>query len=329
MNLREIYMLNEKVSFRSFLSLLSTRKSGSHCRHTNMALQPFDDKRGPCGTLGWWISLEEAQERSCGNEKWWTIPAADGRVVPVRQYDTNLGTGGPLDKPVWLYNQRDMYLGEWEDFESTFVPGDLYPMEHGFGIAFRGAPDPERGLIFIGEWVKGFCCGSNGKATWLTRSCDTWRRDHWPGSKTIKHGTIHVPFDYVGPFDENGLWGGNEAATVTLKNGTQGYGKWRDGFPVGHFWADHVRLEPIVVNPDGKNRGARRLERRVREARRYDYLTGLESAEIDNDLTYLDIVVSFTITCCITRCCCIRACFNKFRCNHHGCIHKLGTKFTT
>jgi hypothetical protein len=213
-----------------------------------MSDQPRQNKRGPNAEPGMWITLEEALNRSCGfskrkedKEKWWTMPSSDSSTVPVRQYDNDKHTGGPPDNPVWLYRQGDMYLGEWVTVEkNNLITGErnVYPMEHGFGISFNAAPSKFRGLVYVGQWQMGRCYDINGKSMWL-ESALTWRNNSLSGSP-IRQGSVGLPFNYVGPYDEHEMRSGEGDATVSLKDDTVGVGKWMDGKPVGNFWKDHV-----------------------------------------------------------------------------------------
>jgi hypothetical protein len=96
--------------------------------------QKVDDKR-----KGWWISLDEAQSRSVGNEKWWAKQDRSGWTVPVKQYEE-----GPNSKPVWFFKNGDMYLGEWKDNR-----------ENGLGVTYNSFPIKKKGLIYMGEWKEG------------------------------------------------------------------------------------------------------------------------------------------------------------------------------
>ena len=68
-----------------------------------------EGNRGDNALKGWWIGLDEAQERGQG-EKWWKHSGIGGETIQVRQYDEN----GPNDRPIWLFENGDMYLGEWK-----------------------------------------------------------------------------------------------------------------------------------------------------------------------------------------------------------------------
>ena len=100
------------------------------------------EARGDNGMLGKWISLEVAQQESVGKEAWWEIADLDGRRVPVRQHDTTTKTA-PSDKPVFWWENGDMYLGSWALSKN---PNKQWPVEEGFGVFYFNFPTEVRGV---------------------------------------------------------------------------------------------------------------------------------------------------------------------------------------
>lgn len=114
-------------------------------------------KRGDENVEGWWVSFAEAKMHSFG-EEWWKTQGCNGLVVPATQHDPS----GPSDKPVWLYKDKDMYLGEWK-MQKTMGRA----VEDGFGVVFNAgyAATPStllHGSLFIGWWKDRCCHGSDG-----------------------------------------------------------------------------------------------------------------------------------------------------------------------
>ena len=79
----------------------------------------YDGRRGDCGSNGMWYSLAEATFHSAGSVEWWRSKLID----PVQH------ANGPKDRPVWMFERGDMYLGEWKEDGPKG-----YPVEHGYGI---------------------------------------------------------------------------------------------------------------------------------------------------------------------------------------------------
>jgi len=203
-------------------------------------IQAFDGHRGENGSGGWWISLTEAKDRSVGRQEWWTQPGAGGRSVSVEQYDPK----GPPDKPVWLFRNGDMYLGEW-----TRRGRQHYPVEMGFGTTYNNCPAKLKGLVYVGEFQDGHCHGL-AKTFWLD-SAPTWKTNYLPGSpirqEEEKSGrSISRPFSYVGQFRMGLKW--DDSARATLKDGTTRVGKWEEGRP-GDWWHDHSSPEQLEDSP--------------------------------------------------------------------------------
>ena len=93
-----------------------------------MSVLPIDGKRGVAGMGGWWIDPAEALKYHARQEQWWG-PAA----VPAQSDST-----GPPEKPVWLFENGNMYLGSWITLRTTHK--DNRPsiiLEDGFGITYH------------------------------------------------------------------------------------------------------------------------------------------------------------------------------------------------
>jgi hypothetical protein len=190
--------------------------------------EPYNGKRGLDGTYGWWISCEEARDRSIGNEEWWKEEGIGGRTVTLKQYAQH---PAPADKPIWLYNNGDMYLGEWAVGRTNFF------LENGFGATYNNNPGKCKGKIYIGEWKSGECHGS-GKSLWL-KSSNTWINNKFPASEIKqKEGEKNVsrPYVYIGDYADGIKNDAN--AMVTLKDGTTRAGPWEKGKPVGDWWSE-------------------------------------------------------------------------------------------
>jgi hypothetical protein len=188
------------------------------------------ERRGEVGMKGHWVSLEEAKEFANDTE-WWAV-MLDGRSVPI-----------PLntDKPIWKYQNGQMFLGSWKDTATC-------PVEHGFGVCHCGDPEKIKGLVYIGGRKNGTYHG-RGKTFWL-RSSKTWRADFFAGSpirQKIGTRTVGLPFEYVGEY----INGQHEdpKAIVTLKDGTARRGPWKDGKPIGNWWKDHKRVAAVTPPP--------------------------------------------------------------------------------
>ena len=191
-------------------------------------LAPHDDHRGHNGIGGWWISFKEAKEKCCGKEEWWKHQGYQGLEITPAHFPLK-----PADKPVWLFENGDMYLGQWK-----YSRQHRWPVEHGLGITYNNYPSKCKGLVCIGEWRKGLVHGM-AKSFWL-ESSRTWRNNEFPASAIHqKEGnkTISRPFNYLGPYNMSHRSG--PGATVTLKDGTQHIGTWQEHAPVGDWWTDH------------------------------------------------------------------------------------------
>ncbi|CAB9505618.1 expressed unknown protein [Seminavis robusta] len=191
-------------------------------------VEPYHDQRGEEGLGGYWLSLKEAQERCVGKEPWWACPSQEGRRVEPKQHTSR---NSPAGKPVWLYDNGDMYLGEWD--EQSFE----FPLEDGFGVYYNSQPRKFKGLIYIGGWKEGHCHG-RGETFWL-KSSYTWKTNHFPNSPIKREGGIGtgIPFCYWGLYEMDVRC--DKEAVVRLKDGTTRRGPWEDGNPVGDWHEDH------------------------------------------------------------------------------------------
>jgi len=149
-----------------------------------------------------------------------------GKAVPLKQYDRT----APNERPIWIWEDGDMHLGEWKDF--VFLR--RHSIQHGFGAFYFDNPREYKGKVYIGEWKDGSVQGS-GKEFWL-ESAPSWKDNKDPESDILKNGA-GLPFVYSGTYDDGHSQ--DESATVTLKDGTTRVGPWKDGMPVGDWWKDH------------------------------------------------------------------------------------------
>lgn len=199
-----------------------------------------DGRRGQSGLLGWWISLDEAKAGSVGREEWWTYPDKNGFVVnPLVEHYTS-GSPLPTSKPVWMYENGDMYVGNWERKSQD------YPLEEGFGITYNNYPDKCQGNVYIGEWERGTMHGE-GVSFWLPSS-QTWTSNRL-GASPIKwdantNRSAGIPFRYEGSYIEGKKQ--DEQAVVTLKEGTSRQGEWENSKPVGG-WYSHTEVVPAAA----------------------------------------------------------------------------------
>jgi hypothetical protein len=191
-------------------------------------LQKFDDRRGRAGLGGWWISLDEARRRSIGHENWWTQQDRSGRRVPVQQYDVK----GPKSRPVWLFENGDMYLGEWIGRGTN---GLAHPVEHGLGVTYNNFPIKKKGLIYLGGWKEGLEHGV-GYSFWL-KSSVAWSNNKLAASEIQDMSTLNghnkhpgLPYCYYGKFDNDVK--SDDHAVVSLKCGSTRRGPWRNNVPV-------------------------------------------------------------------------------------------------
>lgn len=72
----------------------------------------FEGNRGDNAIKGRWIGLAEAQERAQG-EKWWKHSGIGGEKIQVQQ-SNSADENGPNERPIWLFENGDMYLDEWK-----------------------------------------------------------------------------------------------------------------------------------------------------------------------------------------------------------------------
>jgi hypothetical protein len=234
-------------------------------------LNPHDDHRGYNGLGGWWIGFKEAKERCSGKEEWWKHQGY--RSVEIT--------------PVWLFENGDMYLGQWK-----YSRQHGWPVEHGLGITYNHYPNKCKGLVCIGKWEKGHIHGM-AKSFWL-ESSRTWRINEFPASEIRqKDGnsdkTISRPFIYVGRYNMSHRSG--PGAIVTLKDGTQRIGPWQEHAPVGDWWTDHrLSIESSSTttnNSQGSSTSVARRPRNVQadEGSDYGFRDPLEGPQQDRNDT--------------------------------------------
>lgn len=149
----------------------------------------YDGKRGGNGGRdGWWVSIEEAREYVVGNEVWWHQAQKMEKRLSVKQYDPS----GPPQRPIWMYSNGDMYLGEWKVSHPK-------PVENGFGATYTHCPYKYRGVVHVGEYKDGDYHGA-GRAFWL-ESAHSWRKNelHATGIREKTQGgkSKSRPFMYI------------------------------------------------------------------------------------------------------------------------------------
>jgi len=187
--------------------------------------RPIDGVRS--GINGWWIYEAEAKERTLGKEEWWKMNGFAGMTMALKQYDPK----GPKERPIWMWDNGSMYLGEWKQKDPKG-----YPLWHGFGAFYCNSPK-NKGLVYTGEWKYGKAHGS-GKARWL-ESAPKWKKNEYTLSSSRERRTPR-PFVYSGACVNS-----PQDASVTLNNNTihvgptKGEDRWKDNtIPVAAF-ANH------------------------------------------------------------------------------------------
>lgn len=151
-------------------------------------------RRGAHGLPGRWISPDNAIEFTVGREVFWCYTGLNGERVPLRQYDSS--SDAPIDKPIWMYENGNMYLGEWTVDEKLGRP-----VEHGFGISYINGIREYRGVLQIGHLKNGYFHG-HGMQTWLLSS-DIWMRNELEGTGITQlegDRLVSRPFIYVGNY---------------------------------------------------------------------------------------------------------------------------------
>lgn len=229
---------------------------------------------------GWWVSFGEAQMRGFG-EEWWKTEGCNGLVVPTTQHDPN----GPSDKPVWLFANGSMYLGEWKMQRAT---GRV--VEDGVGVMYNATPFKLRGCIYVGQWKDGLRHG-RGLTRWA-ESAPSWEKNYLPSSiiveevfapETVRGAkTIGLPFCYEGRFKNNLRH--DTAAKVILKDGTTRVGPWKDDVPLRDWWKDHEKRRhraPTNAAYSAESRSEREHPRSRIENSRERCLTILSSEQRD------------------------------------------------
>ena len=255
--------------------------SGHH-RPSKKDLDPIP--RGIEKSQGWWVSLEYASSFVGGSE-WWAVTGYEDRIVPVKQYDgrdpdddddddefsdgDSAPGNAPHDKPIWMYENGNMYLGPWIRLGSkkkkAKKAGALkdvvsIPLEHGYGTMYMHFPEKFRGQIYVGNWYQGRW-HNMGKTSYLP-TAPSWINNRLPksqvkqptddvvedpstGKSIIKTRWVARPFLYMGLF-EYGCMMDPEGATVVLKDGTTKIGIWNYDIPDGDWWKDHKQLPPAL-----------------------------------------------------------------------------------
>jgi len=223
-------------------------------------IDPVDDHRGCNGIGGWWISFKDAKEKCCGKEEWWKHQGYEGLEITPAHYPAR-NPVNPADRPVWLFENGDMYLGQWK-----YSTQHECPVEHGLGITYNNYPTKCKGLVCIGEWRKGHVHGM-ANSFWL-ESSPTWRNNLFPASairQKERNKTISRPFNYLGPYNMSSRSG--PGAIATLKDGTQHIGTWQEHAPVGDWWTDHRLSRASSSAPTNSQGHSTSVARRPRRGR--------------------------------------------------------------
>ena len=170
---------------------------------------------------GRFTTTDEAA-KIAGNVRWWTCQDHHGRSVDLEALEGTF----PKGKPIFLWENQDMYVGEWTTLDDGTID------RHGFGcyISF--------GEVYVGDWDEGVMDGQ-GKLFWLP-NVEVWQFDILPGSPIddLKTGK-DIPFIYEGAFEDNMKHG---LATVEIKSGMRRRGMWEEDELVGDFYDDHVEV---------------------------------------------------------------------------------------
>ena len=183
------------------------------------------------GRRGWWISIEEALDRSVGREAWWRAAATRAHKIDNPEEANFINGSRNPSTPIWLYENGDMYIGNWGCRCSQFI-------ECGFGILYNNFPEKKQGNIVSGQWKDGY---PHGKCNlfWI-ESSTAWTSNRLPASDIKKDPTkvrsAGIPYNYLGNY-RDGLKE-DDAAVVTIKDGPTRRGPWKLGKPVGN-WHDH------------------------------------------------------------------------------------------
>lgn len=192
------------------------------------------EKSGNMGIGGKWIDLKTARTKA-GGVNWWNHENREGKTVPVQQHDPK----GPPDKPVWYFENGDMYLGEW------LTEPTSHRKENGFGITYTHYPKCWKGLIYIGEFMDGLAHGK-GETNWL-RNSPSWSSNElleYDDPQIVDGQGRSLPFKYFGVRIndvEN-----DDRAIVELKDGTARIGKWKDGKPL-ETGGRNTRIQTLLL----------------------------------------------------------------------------------
>ena len=192
---------------------------------------------------GRFSTLEESIEVT-GVKKWWKVSDHKGRSIKLDKLKDV-----PKDYPVFLWEDRSMYLGNWMQEDD----GDWVP--HGFGVFcnFAEGDVTWHGYLYVGDFDGGELHGA-GKAIWLPTS-QIWISNTWPGSPIADPDDNNrgVPFIYEGQYHENKMHG---KAVCELKNGERSTGTFSEGKVVGQLVPVEDDATGNGLSKDGKGKSA-------------------------------------------------------------------------
>lgn len=227
-----------------------------------------------------WISLAEAQERSVGNEKWWTKEAGVttmdidvSEVLTAIQKMEGIEPALPIpvdsspgdsdeEKPVWVYDDGNMYLGFWKICDRT-----TDKIRHGKGIYYGHEPVSMMGSVYVSTWKDDKPVGKV-EFFWL-ESSNVWKNNtddsseiantNGRGRRNANENIRRLPFKAYATMNEN-FQICDEDAIITLKDGTRRRGPWQNDYPQGRGgWHTHKKvygkdLVKLVRNKKRKSR---------------------------------------------------------------------------
>jgi len=167
-----------------------------------------------------WITVAEARELVPEGYAWMRAPG------PTRDCQHSAAR----DRPVFLYENGDMYLGAWKEF------GAFFPKAKPSGW---GAYCSQSESISVGAWAKGMLHGP--ACLWWIPTAPVWLLNREDAS-CIKVDGVGVPFIYIGEYKKDRK--NDPTATVILKDGTTRLGPWKDDKFVGKDWFLEHRKRP-------------------------------------------------------------------------------------
>jgi hypothetical protein len=175
---------------------------------------------------GRFITTKEAAEL-VGNVRWWECSDHHGRRVEIESLQADPQGIPDLSKPIFLWENQDMYVGEWKRLDDGTIE------RHGFGCYIS------LGEVYVGDLDEG-CFDGQGTLFWLP-NVEVWELEILPDSPIddLKTGK-DIPFIYEGAFEDNMKHG---LATVELKSGMRRRGMWEEDELVGDFYEDHVQVD--------------------------------------------------------------------------------------